>query len=100
SPEGGDVTRPYVDRVKESVFNLLRGWFDEANVLDLFAGVGTMGLEAVSRGAANVLLVEQNRKVFKLLEENIRQLGCGDRAVAMLGDALGSICLLRAPRPV
>lgn len=100
APDDDVLTRPYTDRVKESVFNLLRGWFDDARVLDLFAGVGTMGLEAVSRGAAKVLLVEQNRKVFKLLEENINTLGCGERAEAMLGDALGSACLLRAPKPV
>ncbi|HRP61954.1 MAG TPA: 16S rRNA (guanine(966)-N(2))-methyltransferase RsmD [Phycisphaerales bacterium] len=100
APDDDALTRPYTDRVKESVFNLLRGWFDGARVLDLFAGVGTMGLETVSRGAAKVLLVEQNRKVFKLLEDNIHALGCGDRAEAMLGDALGSACLLRAPKPV
>ena len=100
TPPDEAVTRPYSQRVKESVFNLLRGWFDDANVLDLFAGVGTMGLEAVSRGARQVLLVEQDRKIFTMLESNIAALGCGDRATAMHGDALGQTCLLRAPQPV
>ena len=48
------TTRPYAHRVKESVFNILRGHVQDARVLDLFAGVGTMGLEAISRGAAEV----------------------------------------------
>lgn len=100
SPPDETITRPYAQRVKESVFNLLRGWFDDARVLDLFAGVGTMGLEAVSRGASQVLMVEQNRSIFRLLEENIQSLDCGDRATAMNADALGQTCLLRAPQPV
>jgi len=100
TPPDESITRPYAHRVKESVFNLLRGWFEDANVLDLFAGVGTMGLETASRGAKQVLMVEQNRTIFQLLEKNIELLGCGDRATAMMGDALGQTCLLRAPRPV
>lgn len=100
SPPGADVTRPMAARAKESIFNLLRGWFEDANVVDLFAGVGTMGLEAVSRGAKHVLLVEQSRPVFRILEENIGTLGCGDRATAVQGDALSPTVLLRAPRPV
>ena len=100
SPAGADTTRPYLDRVKESVFNMLREWCEGAVVLDLFAGVGTMGLEAVSRGARAVLLVEQDRRVFESLRANIEMLGCGDRATAVRGDALGAGCLARAPRPV
>lgn len=100
SPPGADVTRPMASRAKESIFNLLRGWFEDANVIDLFAGVGTMGLEAVSRGAKQVLLVEQSRPVFRILQENIETLGCGDRATAVQGDALSPTVLLRAPKPV
>lgn len=100
TPPDDEVTRPYAQRVKESVFNLLRGWFENANVLDLFAGVGTMGLEAVSRGAKQVLMVEQDRKIYQLLQENIKQLQCTDRATAMHGDALGQTALFRAPQPV
>jgi 16S rRNA (guanine966-N2)-methyltransferase len=100
TPADDPSTRPYTDRVKESVFNLLRGWFEDANVLDLFAGVGTMGLEAVSRGAKRVLMVEQNRGVYKMLEQNIATLKCEDRAEAMQGDALSRVAILRAPKPV
>jgi 16S rRNA (guanine966-N2)-methyltransferase len=79
---------------------MLHEWFDEARVLDLFAGVGTIGLEAVSRGAAEVLMVEKSAKTHRLLRENIERLGCGDRARAMLGDALGPAALHGAPRPL
>ncbi|UCD75281.1 MAG: 16S rRNA (guanine(966)-N(2))-methyltransferase RsmD [Phycisphaerales bacterium] len=100
SPPDGEITRPYPQRVKESVFNLLGKWFDGARVLDLFAGVGTVGLEAVSWGAEKVLMVERDRGIFRLLKRNIETLDCDDRATAMCGDALGAACLARAPRPV
>ena len=80
--------------------NQLRGHLNESIVLDLFAGVGTMGLEAVSRGASTVVMVEKDRKIFELLEQNIKTLGCEEQAVAIQADALSSIPLLRVPRPV
>ena len=100
SPNDDSISRPYTGRVKESLFNLLRGWFENSTVLDLFAGVGTMGLECISRGAARVYLVERNRQIFDLLQGNIDALQCGDRAVAILGDALGPVALARASGPV
>ncbi len=93
-------TRPFLSRVKESVFSMLHEWFDGARVLDLFAGVGTVGLEAVSRGASSVLMVEKKLRTFRVLTKNIERLGCGDRAKALLGDALGQVSLLQAPQPV
>ncbi len=100
TPDDELSTRPFLNRVKESVFGMLHECFDGANVLDLFAGVGTVGLEAVSRGAKSVLMVEKNNRTYKLLQQNIEALGCADRATSMLGDALGQTCLLRAARPV
>jgi 16S rRNA (guanine966-N2)-methyltransferase len=99
APHDETVSRPYGSRIKESVFNLLRGWFDGTTVIDLFAGVGTMGLEAVSRGAARVFMVERNRDVFDLLSQNIEALDCGDRATAVYADALGPLALQKAPKP-
>lgn len=87
-------------RVKESLFNLLRGWFEDARVLDLFAGIGTMGLEAASLGAAEVVMLEQDREVHAILQDNIDELGCGDRCRAVRSDALGPAPLAQAPRPV
>ncbi len=100
TPPDDQNTRPYPHRVREAVFNRLREWFEGARVLDLFAGVGSMGLEAVSQGATEVLMVEQNRMVFRILQQNIATLDCADRAQAMCGDALSSVCLARAPGPV
>ncbi len=98
--EGDESTRPLLARVKESVFGMLHEWFDGARVLDLFAGVGTIGLEAVSRGADEVLMVERTPRTYKVLQENIEQLGCGDRARPMQADALRAACLAAAPRPL
>lgn len=97
---GDESSRPILSRVKESVFGMLHEWFDGARVLDLFAGVGTVGLEAVSRGASEVLMVERDAKVFRVLKQNIEMLGCGDRAKAIQADALAQTCLMRAPQPV
>ena len=69
-------------------------------MLDLYAGVGSMGLEAVSRGARSVLLVEQQRAVYSLLQQNIETLACADQATALMADALGTIVTARAPRPL
>ena len=98
SPPNADTTRPITARVKESVFNLLRGWFDDATVLDLFAGVGTIGLEAVSRGATDVVMVEQDRRISSILRFNVEELGCGDRATVVQADAFGPAALAQAPR--
>lgn len=100
TPKHDDVTRPWTGRARESVFNQLRGHIQGGNVLDLFAGVGTMGLEAVSRGAEHVVLVEQDRKIFEMLEQNVETLQCDDRAHAIQCDALSTIPLLRAQPPL
>lgn len=96
----GTQTRPMGSRTKSAVFNVLRGWFEGARVLDLFAGVGTMGLEAASLGAAKVVCVEQNRQIGEFLRANILTLGCSDRVQWVQTDALGPGAIAAAPRPV
>ena len=91
-------SRPMPARVKESIFNLLRGWFEDARILDLFAGIGTLGLEAVSRGAADVVMVERDKEIHSILEWNIRELGCEDRCRAVKADALGPSALTARQR--
>lgn len=100
SPPDGETTRPYLARVRESLFNLLRGWCDDASVLDLFAGVGTIGLETVSRGARMVVMIERDRKIFRMLQANVEALGCGDRVRLVHGDALSPGVIHQAAAPV
>ncbi len=100
TPDGEDRTRPMTARVKESVFAMLHGWFKDARVLDLFAGVGTVGIECASRGAKEVVCIERDRDVFRYLEHNIATLKCGDRVAAVQADALGPTALARSPKPV
>lgn len=70
-------TRPTTDRVRESVFNVLaaRMDFDGLRVLDLYAGSGALGLEALSRGAASVLFVENDRRAADVITRNIETVG-------------------------
>lgn len=70
----GDTTRPTVDRTRETLFNMLNsrlGSFEELHVADLFAGSGALGLEALSRGAARCLFVEQDDSAVKAIRANI-----------------------------
>ncbi|HLO42619.1 MAG TPA: RsmD family RNA methyltransferase [Phycisphaerales bacterium] len=99
SPPDALTTRPIPDRVKESVFGLLRGHMEGASVFDGFAGSGAFGLEAVSRGAARCVFVEKDRGSAGLLRRNIEMLGCEDRCDLVTGDVLGPGALARCPRP-
>lgn len=99
-PRGRDLTRPMGSRTREALFDLLRGWFEGATVIDLFAGVGTIGLEAASRGAAKVVCVERDRFIAGLLRRNIETLRCEDRVRVIEADALAEATLAALPRPV
>lgn len=73
SPKGQD-TRPTTARVREAMMSILRPHFPKARVLDLFAGTGALGLEALSNGAQELMLVEKDGQCFKALKENIDHL--------------------------
>ncbi len=66
----GEATRPTAERVKEAVFSMLQFDLEGREVLDLFAGSGQLGLEAVSRGAAHAVLVDKSKDAVKIIEEN------------------------------
>lgn len=76
----GDQTRPTADRVREALFNVLAPFIADATVLDLFAGSGALGLEALSRGAASAVLVESDAVVCRVLRQNVATLDIGTRA--------------------
>lgn len=79
APEGMD-TRPTLDRVREALFSILQGRVPSAKVLDLYAGSGALALEALSRGAESAVLVDCAPRACQAVQENIRALGCQERA--------------------
>lgn len=85
APKGMD-TRPTQDKVKESLFNMLQGQLEDGAALDLFAGSGALGLEAVSRGASRAVLVDQSREASQCIRRNIEKLRFQDRAELLTCD--------------
>ena len=80
--------RPTADRVRETLFNWLQTEISGAHCLDLFAGSGALGMEALSRGAAHALFVDRSRSVCQQLTENLRLLGMEPSGEVRCGDAL------------
>jgi 16S rRNA (guanine966-N2)-methyltransferase len=88
APKGSD-TRPTGNRVREAAFNLI-GPVEGASVLDLFAGSGAMGLEALSRGATSAVFVESDREACRAIERNLAKLGLAG-ATVLCRDALQTL---------
>ena len=86
-----ETTRPITDRAKQSLFDTLGDRIDGANVLDAFAGTGSMGLECLSRGARRVVFVERDRGALLHLRKNIVALGIEERSVVLPIDAYRAI---------
>ena len=84
---GGNAIRPTTDMVKESIFNIIQFDIEGRRVLDLFAGTGQLGIEALSRGAAGVTFVDESNDAIKLVRENVKSLGFEDKATITRGDA-------------
>lgn len=88
----GDATRPTADRTRETLFSMLTsrlGSFEGLVVADLFAGSGALGIEALSRGAAECLFAEQDRDAIDILRKNLGSLGATARADVRAGSVLG-----------
>lgn len=85
--EGNDV-RPTTDRVKEAVFSVIQFDIEGRRILDLFAGSGQMGIEALSRGACEAVLVDNSPRSVAVVRENLRTCGMTKAAVVVQGDAL------------
>lgn len=89
----GQVTRPTSDRTRETIFNILdtASWapsFNEAYILDLFAGTGALGFESVSRGAKFAAFIEKDQQAQRVIRENVDALGLEDKAWLMKRSAL------------
>lgn len=80
TPKGSN-TRPTVDKVKESLFNIISPYMNESSVLDLFSGTGALAIESLSRGATGATMVEADRKCCNIIRENLAHTGMSDRGL-------------------
>ncbi len=83
----GDITRPITDRVKEALFNIISADIVDSRFLDLFGGTGSVGIEALSRGAQFVQFIDKNLTACNVLKENLDKSGFADRAAIRKIDA-------------
>jgi 16S rRNA (guanine966-N2)-methyltransferase len=90
----GDTTRPVMDRVKEALFNIIGRDIMDSVFLDLFAGTGSVGIEALSRGAKQAYFVEIERKAIQTIQDNLTVTKLGDKATIRRADAFS---LLKQP---
>jgi 16S rRNA (guanine(966)-N(2))-methyltransferase RsmD len=86
----GDAVRPTSDRLRETLFNVLGPTLDEARVLDGFAGTGALGLEALSRGAAQVTFIERDPAIVRVLASNIETCGVSAACRVVRADVLAA----------
>lgn len=86
APDGLDV-RPTTDKVKEAVFNIIQFETEGRRVLDLFAGSGQMGIEALSRGALRAVFVDSSRKSLDAVNKNLNTVGFSDKASVIFGNS-------------
>lgn len=91
----GDDVRPTTDKVKEGIFNIIQFDIPGANVLDLFAGSGQLGIEAISRGARHCCFVDASRRSLDVVKENLKNCGFEKRASTFFGDSLSYAELTR-----
>ncbi len=90
-PVPGTGTRPITDRVKTALFNILAPRIPGCRFLDLFAGTGSVGIEALSRGAAEAVFVEKASKAVRVLRQNLRLVGVEGHARVVHGDVFDFI---------
>ncbi len=89
-PDNYDI-RPTTDKVKESMFNIIQFELENARVLDMFAGTGQLGLEALSRGAKETVFADISPQALKIVAENIKTCGFAEKAHVIRGDILKAI---------
>lgn len=95
----GLETRPTTDRIKETLFNMLQPYLCQSRFLDLFAGSGGIGIEALSRGADFCAFIEKNRKAAAVIGENLAFTRLSDRAALYNRDVFAALSLLEGEEP-
>jgi 16S rRNA (guanine966-N2)-methyltransferase len=93
-------TRPTTDRTKETLFNVLQPWVPGSRFLDLFSGSGSIGIEALSRGASQAVMVEQARKAVAVIKSNLTFTRLESDAVVMQDSVLHALMLLYEKKEV
>jgi len=99
TPAGMNLTRPTSGKVRQALFNMLRGSFEDEDFLDLYAGSGAVGFEALSRGARRATLVEHNPAAFRVLEGNAKLLmerGAARAALDLVKQDARTYCKVQA----
>jgi len=87
----GSDTRPTTDKIKETLFNMISFDIGDAFVLDLFAGSGALGIEALSRGAYKAVFIEKDREALFCIKENLKKTRLDDKALVIAKDVLKSL---------
>ncbi len=87
----GELTRPTTDRIKETLFNMLQYDIADTNFLDLFAGSGAIGIEALSRGANHCVFIEQQKEAIRCIRENLNATKLQELSTVIESDALSGI---------
>ncbi len=95
----GTDTRPTLDRYKETLFNTIQGYVPNAAFLDLFAGCGGIGIEALSRGAKSCIFIENNRNAVKVINENLEITHLADRAEVLTSDVITGLMQVEKKGP-
>ncbi len=95
----GAIVRPTSDRTRESIFNILSGQVQNSIVLDLFAGTGAMGIEALSRGAESAVFIEKQKNIHTLIKQNITACALDDKATLIKWDIQRNLDCIKSFKP-
>ena len=98
SPEG-EGTRPTTDRIKETLFNIIRDYVYDCSFLDLFAGSGQIGIEAISRGAGHAIFVEKDRRIAELIKKNLEKTRFTGQGRVLRADVISAMPQLKSEGP-
>lgn len=86
--EGGEIVRPTADRVKEAMFSIIQFELQDAAVLDLFAGSGQLGIEALSRGAESCVFIDKDKNAYMTVLDNLKSTGLDGKATVLNADSV------------
>ncbi|MBQ7583296.1 MAG: 16S rRNA (guanine(966)-N(2))-methyltransferase RsmD [Lachnospiraceae bacterium] len=95
----GEATRPTLDRYKETLFNTMQAYIPDSYFIDVFAGTGSIGIEALSRGAAKAVFIENSKKALAVINENLEKTRLAENAEVIASDAVSALIRLEHTGP-